>query len=822
MLNQVILSRVCGMLFVSPLLVLGVTSAWAIPEAREFPVPVVSGWTPSGCVGIRGDGGAVPTRATWTNMHSNTSSSDEITSAIAPAVVEDWTAEPGTYNPTGPVFDNAGNIYFSPLLPFEDAVLISLSPQTGARRFKITNRTGAPPGASTPMVLDNPASPGSQQVFLGLYDRAILINTDGTIVWDVATGLTQTGDPYNDLVLGVNYIQTSDALVMATRDGFVVLLDRSTGAQLLAAPFELPGENSPDEPGTIPANIVDQAETYWRTLLDADLGSFQDFLNVLLGEDTEVGNNISVDSVSGRLWIAATAPDGDDGSVDGISENGALYGLDVVGSGPAVLTEACRAVFTGGSASTPTISADRTHIYIGDSDSNVLALSTTDCSQDWLVPIDGQVVGSIGSSVDGNELYASTLYSVHKIIDEGGSASIAWSTNLSGLFSNLGSNTEFNLNLVGVAPNGLYFQAGSGQIFNITPIPVVTGVGVLDRETGAVRHFAGGGEETVAVMSAAGDGNLYVGNSPVRRAFGLALGHTTEPLRGGITKFKLVSEELLAREAACAAEARIHNLRGSVGGCSQAEIDEDLALVEVLTTQFDTALTQAIAAGKVKGGAIKKLATVRSALDVALASAGDDAFGGGLEEADLAAGALCSLIGAGGKAKLSITDAPGADSDKLSFSVSDKAAGITKGNSVVKSTIDATLSIQFNGVEASYTIAQGEYDGTTGWKKSDLSGASFRNSNASTGVPTGISGYSVKNGKGLKAKAATLGDGSVLDLFSAGAPEGRIEVRAEVTAGGETHVHCTRLYASGAKFKEASGGASRKLQIKGGVSVSCD
>jgi hypothetical protein len=797
-------------------------SALAFPVVKEFPVPIVSGWGPEGCVDVRGDGGATPTRATWTNLHGNTTSSDEILSAIAPAVVEDWTAEGATYNPTGPVFDDFGNLYFSPLLPFEDAVLISISADTGGRRFKITNTTGAASGASSPMVLDNPAVPGTQTVVLALYDRVIMIDTDGATIWDVPTGLTQTGDAFNDLVFGVNYVPTSDAVVMATRDGFVVALDRATGAQLLAAPYQLPGLKSPDEPGTIPPLTVAAAEVFWLTLVDGPVGGFQALLNMLLGEDTEVGNHISVDPVSGRIWIAATAPDGDDGLVDGLSEDGALYGFDLVGTGPSVLTEACRANFTGGSASTPTISADRSHIYVGDSDSNVLALSTTDCTQSWAVPVDGQVVGSIGASGDGKELYVSTLLSVHKIIDEGTSGSLVWSTSMSGLFNELGSNSEFNLNLVSVAPNGLYFQAGSGQIINGTPLPVAVGVGVLDRESGALRHFTGGGEETVAVMSAAADGNLYLGNSPVRRAFALALGHTVVPLRGGITKFKLVSEDLLAREAGCAIEARVQNLRTNAGGCSSDSVDEDLALIGILADQFDTAFAAAVASGTLKGGAAKKAGAAKLALDDALVAAALDPLGGALDEADLAAGALCSLVRPGGKAKLGITDGPGTDGDRLSFSVNDKTAGITKGNSIVKSTIDATLTIEFNGATASYEIPAGESDGTSGWKKASLSGAVFSNSDADTGVPTGISGYVIKNDKGLKAKAVTLGDSSLVDLFATGAPTGRVEVRAVVTAGGVTNVHCTRFFAAGAQLKEAAGGTKRKLKIKGGVSVSCE
>jgi hypothetical protein len=82
-------------------------------------------------------------------------------------------------------------------------------------------------------------------VYLALYDRALAVRTDGTTVWDVPTGLTRGPDPLGNGVLRLNYLPALDALVGLTVDGFVYVLDRSTGAPRLAAPFQLPGERSP-------------------------------------------------------------------------------------------------------------------------------------------------------------------------------------------------------------------------------------------------------------------------------------------------------------------------------------------------------------------------------------------------------------------------------------------------------------------------------------------------------------------------------------------------------------------------------------------------
>lgn len=46
-----------------------------------------------------------------------------------------------------------------------------------------------------------------------------------------------------------------------------------------------------------------------------------------------MANYFSVDVHSGRLWVAATAPDEEDSAVDGVSEFGALYWLELVTAG---------------------------------------------------------------------------------------------------------------------------------------------------------------------------------------------------------------------------------------------------------------------------------------------------------------------------------------------------------------------------------------------------------------------------------------------------------------------------------------------------------
>jgi len=576
--------------------VLALSTAAPAQTPRPFAPPAATTWAPVGCRTVPFADATSPARTTFRNLHSDGINSDEISTAVAPVLREAWTAEAATYNVTGPVFDSAGRLYFSPLLPYENVALISVDPGTGQRRWAVPG-TGAPAGGGTPMVMADPDAPGSEIVYLGLYDRALAVRTDGTIVWDVPTGLTLGPDPFVNLVPGVNYLPGADAIAGLTGDGRVYFLDRRTGASLLPAPFSLPGEPSPVVPPALPQSLRDAADVLFRQLVNTPPGGLGRLTDTLLGNNIEVANFFSVDPRTNRLWIAATAPDAEDGTVDGVSELGALYRLDVSGGpGGLVVSEVCHASFAGGSASTPDVRGDGARVYVADNFGKVLAIDATDCSQIWEIAVGGQVVGSLGTSSDNGEIYASTLNNVVQIFDRGAQAQLGWTAALN-VFQGLGPNElSFNLNLVTVGANGLAFQAGAGTILNGIPLAETLGVGVLDRATGAVRYFTGGGEETVAVMAVGPDGALYIGNSPVRRLFAQVLGLSPAPIRGGVTKFARERTDLLLRDAACAGEARARNALAVAEICPDAA-RADLGQIDELITQGRGATSEAVTAG---------------------------------------------------------------------------------------------------------------------------------------------------------------------------------------------------------------------------------
>ncbi len=567
---------------------------------KPFPPAPRTAWAPVGCRTPDPVGAPLASRATWRSLHGDEVNTDEVGLAYAPSFVADWVAEPATWNPTGPVFDDAGNLYFVPLFPYEPVALISLDPTTGARRWSVPRTTPAPVGSGAPLVLDDPDNPGEPIVYVGLYDRAFAVRRDGSLVWDVATGLP--GAPVG--VFGVNYHPGADAIVGLAGDGWLYALDRRTGASILTAPFQLPGAVSPPGPPlAAPPAVQTCAQAELEAFADTGGRPISQIVDTLLGNGVEVANYFSIAAPTGRLWVAATAPDGEDGAVDGVSQLGALYGIDLVPTGPLwTVTEVCHRSFAGGSASTPALRRDGSRVYVGDNVGNLIALDDA-CHDVWSLPVGGQITGSIAVAADNGEVYASTATTIHQVIDAGATASIAWSAALDVFDLNPGQ-LVFNQNLAGIGANGIAFQAGAGILLGPTRLTITTGMGILDRLTGQVRHFAGGLDETVAVMSSGPDGALYIGNSPIRRPFtkclvdqGLLPG-PIEPLVGGIRKWKPTRLDLLLRDAACAGADRAKNARRHQRACP-ASVAGDRVQLAQLATQSRDAAASALAGGDI-------------------------------------------------------------------------------------------------------------------------------------------------------------------------------------------------------------------------------
>ena len=120
------------------------------------------------------------------------------------------------------------------------------------------------------------------------------------------------------------------------------------------------------------------------------------------------------------------------------------------------------------------------------------------------------------------------------------------------------------------------------------------GAGLLDRETGKLRYFAEGREDSIAITSIGPDGGFYTAGSPVRRAIGRGLlGDKLPPLVGGIQRYKPIRLDLLVRDAACAAAARADNARHIASDHPESARD-DIMQIGALSRQCRWALQGAV------------------------------------------------------------------------------------------------------------------------------------------------------------------------------------------------------------------------------------
>jgi hypothetical protein len=147
-----------------------------------------------------------------------------------------------------------------------------------------------------------------------------------------------------------------------------------------------------------------------------------------------------------------------------------------------------------------------------------------------------------------------------------------------------------------------------------TTIMLKVGVGLLDRDTGALRSFTEGREESIAVTSVGPRGGIYTASSPVRRVSGKAL-NLEDPavadVIGGISRYKPVRNDLLVRDASCAAGVRARNA-ASIAISAPNSAMQDIRQIQLLIDQSRAAVDRAVADADLDSASA---ATLRSALD---------------------------------------------------------------------------------------------------------------------------------------------------------------------------------------------------------------
>ncbi|MFT6437836.1 MAG: outer membrane protein assembly factor BamB [Candidatus Azotimanducaceae bacterium] len=577
---------------------------------KVFGPPEKTQWKP---VGARTAGNysydIIPEPDTFNAIHVNTVNSDSVWGVAAPMFELDWVAEPSYFIGNGPLFDNEGNLYFSPQFYHgERVLLVSLDAKTGERRWAIPAEDDM--HASSPaFILNDPDNPGTQVIYVIGYGRAMALRPDGTEVWRTETGLSlpplDPGRSAGTKIHSFNYHPATDSLVTVSKTGQLFGFDRKTG-EMITPIGQVPGAPAVSGNGTkIPGFVVDRVDplmdkAFGKTA--AGLSLFSSAVNYIYGGGGIVTNFFSIDPDTSRIYIAATAEDAEDGTEDGRSEIGAIYLLDLVkksndGSEGLEFQILNRATFQGGTGSTPALSADGRRVYVSDNTGHVIALDS-ELNEIWRVDVGESLVGSITVSSDNNELYAVTRKDVIQLVDNGASGAQMWTAELTGFDGYANVDEQTNSLTATVTANGVVIGIGGGKSLIGANLMLHIGMGLLDRETGKLRYFAEGREDSLAMSTVARDGSIYVAHSPLRRAVGKAMyPELTRDITGGIARYKPIRLDLLVRDAICAAEARGANVSTLDQTTELASVNTDIRQIRVLIKQAANAITQAVSDG---------------------------------------------------------------------------------------------------------------------------------------------------------------------------------------------------------------------------------
>ena len=574
---------------------------------KVFGPPGKTQWKP---VGTRAAGqhsyDIIPEPDTWNAIHVNAANSDTVWGVAAPMFELDWVAEPAYFVGNGPLLDNQGNLYFSPQFYHgERVVLVSLDGQTGQRRWTIPADDDIQ--ASSPaFILNDPENPGAQIIYIIGYNRLMALRPDGSTIWSKDTGLSIYAEELSNKAKGkfhsFNYHPATDSLVSVTKAGALFAFSRKTG-ELIAPIGQIPGAPAISGNGTnIPDFVLNKVdplmdEAFGKT--DEGLSLFSSAVNYIYGGGGIVTNFFSIDADTSRIYMAATAEDAADGTEDGRSELGAIYALDLVddGKGRFEFQVLNRKTFQGGTGSTPALSADGHRLYVSDNHGHVIALDT-ELAEVWRLDVGEPLVGSITVSADNNELYAVTASDVIQLIDNGDHGSRAWTAELAGFDGYANVDVQSNGLTATATANGVVIMIGGGKKLLGKTLMLHVGMGLLDRETGKLRYFTEGREDSLAMSVVAADGSIYVAHSPLRRAVGKAIYPELTPhVTGGIARYKPIRLDLLVRDATCAAEARAANASTLNQIAELAAINTDIRQIKVLIKQASNAITKAVSDG---------------------------------------------------------------------------------------------------------------------------------------------------------------------------------------------------------------------------------
>ena len=255
-------------------------------------------------------------------------------------------------------------------------------------------------------------------------------------------------------------------LLFMTHIGRIYVLDRETGAQLLAPVETIPGQGYEAQP--------------------------LDYVECLVGSTESrcfAANTPAIDLERGRFFFSLFTP--------GAAQAALVAMRYVPGPSPRIEPLWRNETLAGGTASSPVISTDGERLYVADQADNVLALSAASGEVLWSLPLGFSPLGSLSVSPQGRIIPTGALGStVMAIQDAGASGEVLWRTE-------------------GLSSRSIAVQASNDRIFLVgvsSGRPFDLQLFTIDGASGALldaEPLPGGGAVTVG-SSLAPSGYVYV------------------------------------------------------------------------------------------------------------------------------------------------------------------------------------------------------------------------------------------------------------------------------------------------------------------------
>ena len=495
-----------------------------------------------------------PAADTYVGLHADRENNNVVACDGPAAVVEEWAAL-------------ADTMIFQPiaLSPSGDALYATASKTDGCKVFAVDTATGATrwcrddftlgvSGSSPEVDLD-----GNVYVTDGFDEETggsalASITAGGELRWRTSLeGLAGSPHATSRALAGLHFTPGGHAATI-TPDGVVVLVDRASGA--IHATFDMPAATGyvPVAANPLP---IPGIPPYLQARLDTVVGPLtEDELAFILGASTGgsgafSNNTIAVTSQS-QLLAVGGGPD---------PEHGSLIAMDLdESSEPPRVTLRWTSVISGGSATSPAISADGGRAAIGDGASHIVYVDIAACNADTDADasvtgcaarftydlVGGSILGSMAVDSDG-VVYAwnggtdAAAPDLFALADDGGTPQVRWATNFTAAdgFDRQWTSAATVLDdlVIGTVTT---IRAAAGELLGI---PIILDayhevVGV-SRATGAVVWREPVYDDSINSLAIDPTGDIYV---PLLGFLDLTSPNPNATYQGGVVKYRRTAE----------------------------------------------------------------------------------------------------------------------------------------------------------------------------------------------------------------------------------------------------------------------------------------